>query len=249
MPARALIAGAGLVVLGSALAAALSTRAVASTLLDWYAPRTLPVQTEDLRPARAIVLLGAGTDRVLEAARVYRLMDQPWVISSGGVLDRSGRSTRTSAALMRDDLVNLGVPESRILLEDRSLTTEDEARLVTPMLRALECTTFVLVTSRSHMPRAAAVFRSKGLDPILAVAPDLPPRAASRSPWRPSAEGLRVSRRLAHEVVGMAYYWLRGWIAPAPRDAVGPAAPARPDVISSLRQARSSRVPGVLFPH
>jgi|SRR6266850_4455907 len=178
------------------------------------------------RPA-AIVLLGAGerqvsgwtdhvpamtpveTARVLEAWRVYRLIAPDWIVSSGGRL--SNDSAEPSSAVMRDALLRLGVAESRILLESSSIDTHDEAVLVVPMLRSRGVEQIVLVTSAVHMPRSIGAFRAADINAVPAIAPD--PDAFR--PWvdryRPSVYGLELSAQLAHEVVGLPYYWSRGW--------------------------------------
>ncbi len=57
----------------------------------------------------------ARTTRVLEAARVYRELGSPWVISSGGL--GHGPGPVAESLPMRDALIQFGVPASRILLE------------------------------------------------------------------------------------------------------------------------------------
>jgi uncharacterized SAM-binding protein YcdF (DUF218 family) len=180
-------------------------------------------------PLQAIVLLGAGTQiveaggdrlalldsvgaaRVLEAARAYRALQRPWVISSGGT--RRHPRECSSAHVMADALVALGVDRTRILLEDESLTTRDEAVLIAPMLSRLNVQRFVLVTTRSHMPRSLRAFRQAGLDPVPSVAAD----ELGRAPWHdlltPDVTGLRLSHALLHEMLGLAYYQWRGWLA------------------------------------
>src|SRR5206468_5877990 len=101
----------------------------------------------------AIVLLGAGSftvhgrhqsigvldqdsaARVLEAAYVFRLFDEAWIISSGGAA--GGFDIEPGAITMRDGLVKLGIPPDRILLESTSKDTRDEAVLVAPMIERL----------------------------------------------------------------------------------------------------------------
>jgi uncharacterized SAM-binding protein YcdF (DUF218 family) len=188
-------------------------------------PRYPPFAVSE-RPARVIVLLGGGqinvigrdehlavlsaasTERVLEAARLYRLLDEPWIISSGGGQRRAG----PNAVAMRTKLVELGVPVGRILLESTSRTTRDQAVLVAPMLRRLDAERdFVLVTSRIHMPRAAAAFRAVGLEPLPAIAPDFTEREGSSDYLLPTVRGIEFSRAVFHEVVGRLYYRWRGW--------------------------------------
>jgi uncharacterized SAM-binding protein YcdF (DUF218 family) len=178
------------------------------------------------RPA-AIVLLGAGeqrvsgwidhvpamnlveTARVLEAWRVYKLVAPDWIVSSGGGSAKD--SSEPSSIVMRDALVRLGVPPTRILLESSSLDTHEEAVLIGPMLRSRGVEQIVLVTSTVHMPRSIGAFRAVDMNPVPAIAPD----PDSFLPWAdrylPSIHGLELSGQLAHEVVGLPYYWSRGW--------------------------------------
>lgn len=148
-------------------------------------------------------------ERVLEAARVFRLIAPDWIISSGGRVIENDPGA-PSAATMKDELVRLGVPADRIVLEDRSRSTYENAAFVAPLLKSLRIEHTVLVTSGSHMRRAIGVLRSAGIDAIPAVAPsgELP---TGRFVWIvPTRIGLEWSGSLAHEVAGIPYYWLRG---------------------------------------
>ena len=176
----------------------------------------------------AVVVLGAGdqviagwddqitltldveASRVLETARVFRLIAPAWVISSGGLVD-PGTQSEASAATMRDELVRLGVPADRIVLESASRDTHDEAVLIAPMLRALGIRQLVLVTSDIHMRRSLGAFRAVGWNAVPAIAPD-PRRPTRWLRWAlPSAHGLDLSVEVVHELLGIPYYWMRGW--------------------------------------
>jgi uncharacterized SAM-binding protein YcdF (DUF218 family) len=178
------------------------------------------------RPA-AVVLLGAGderpagwtdemsapgpltTARVMEAWRVYGLIAPAWIVSSGGSAGRP--SAKPSSIVMSEALVTRGVPTSRILLESASLDTHDQAVLVGPMLRSRGIQQIVLVTSTVHMRRSLGTFRAAGMNAVPAIAPDADSFPSWSGRYLPSAQGLELSARIAHEVVGLAYYWLRGW--------------------------------------
>ena len=151
-----------------------------------------------------------GAARVLETWRVFRLLNPAWVISSGGGVDPTGPS-EPSAVTMRDALVRLGVPPSRIKLESTSRNTQDEAVLVTAMLRPLEVDHLILVTSDVHIRRSTAAFRAQGTNPIPAMAPD--PRATipRYQRWTPHRHGLSYTAEVVHELAGIVYYWARGW--------------------------------------
>ncbi|HKB11905.1 MAG TPA: YdcF family protein [Vicinamibacterales bacterium] len=174
----------------------------------------------------AIVLLGGGSQhvhgeagtlslmfpaeaaRVLEAARVFALVDPEWIISSGGAdpLDEA-----PSSIVMRDALVQLGVPPNRIVLESTSRDTHDEAILIAPLLKSLRVRHTILVTSAIHMPRSLGAFRAAGIaaSPAPAIDPGalLPPRQR----WLPTLQGLVFSAQVAHECIGLPYYAARGW--------------------------------------
>jgi uncharacterized SAM-binding protein YcdF (DUF218 family) len=151
-----------------------------------------------------------GAARVLEAARVYRLIGSPPIFSSGGAA--SGFETEPVAITMRNALVQIGIPPEKIVLETQSVDTHDEAAILAPMLREAGVSRCVLVTSDIHMPRAVAAFRAAGLDPVPATASD-PLNFQPR--WRsflPSTDGLRFTSSVVHEYVGLAYYAARGWL-------------------------------------
>jgi uncharacterized SAM-binding protein YcdF (DUF218 family) len=186
------------------------------------------LRAEDVPPGtRAIVLLGGGdqfiqgwsdsitvttpteAERVLEAARVFNLIAPAWIISSGGQpepLDRGAASAET----MRDELVRLGIPAARILVESRSRSTRENATFAAAMLKPLAIDHIVLVTSGTHMRRSLGAFRVAGVDAIPAIARGGEPPSRWED-WLPSTRTLEWSGRVARETGGIGYYWLRGW--------------------------------------
>lgn len=159
------------------------------------------------------VLDRSGAARVWEACRVYRVAGDAWVISSGGGV-ASQPGAHATAATVRDALLACGVPSSRILTEDRAMTTRDQAVLVGPMVRALNADRVVLVTSDIHMRRSVGAFRAAGVAVVPAIARD-PFLSASRRKWYlPSPDGFALTERVAHEFAGIGYYAARGWFRP-----------------------------------
>jgi len=183
--------------------------------------------SETTRVPTAVVVLSAGNNtvhgrddqlsllnpqngaRVLEAARVFKLLEPELLITSGG--ERDPETNRTpSALIMFEQLVRLGVPASRIVVESKSLNTRDHATIITPMLRARNIERLVLVTSDLHMRRALGTFRATGWSPIAAAAPEINGFHRPRDYWMPGL-GLRASAQLAHELLGVGSYIVRGW--------------------------------------
>ncbi len=175
-----------------------------------------------------IVLLGAGDEfitgwtekmtltlppegaRVLEAARVFRLISPAWIISSGGPA-KTGHTNEATGITMRDELVRMGVPRDRILVETASRNTRDEAVVIEPMLRSLDNPQVVLVTSHTHMRRSMGTFRAVGVAAIPAIARDPRPEVPLTEWLLPTGRALRLSGEVVHELSGIPYYWIRGW--------------------------------------
>ena len=154
----------------------------------------------------------AAAMRVIEAVRVYRLVNPEWVVSSGGLVTKTAGPLSSGGVTMRDELVRLGVPGSRILVDSESSNTHDEAIIVKSMLASLHVDHVIVVTSELHMRRAVGIFRAVGIDPIPAKARGV----FTALPWYlwiiPSNEGLDEAGLLAHEVFGIPYYLARGWL-------------------------------------
>jgi uncharacterized SAM-binding protein YcdF (DUF218 family) len=152
----------------------------------------------------------AAATRVTEAARVFRLTDADWVISSGGTPHADDPNAR-SGDTMRDALVRLGVPAARLRVETESRNTRDEAQIVGHLLARLHVEHVILVTSDLHMRRSVGTFRASGIETIPAIARD-PFSAYPLRDWIfPSEYGLAYANAVAHELGGLIYYMARGW--------------------------------------
>jgi len=186
-----------------------------------YVSRAMSV----VEPADAIVLLGGATrgdthmgtiadlnqraDRLVHAVALYKAGKAPVVLVSGG----SATGARPEAKQIKDLLMVMGVPERRILLENVSRTTRENAQFSAQILEARHMRRVLLVTSAYHMRRAQAVFEAEGLTVIPAptdyqqlVAEELIP------PWLPTESRLSQTTDALHEFAGLLVYRLRGWL-------------------------------------
>lgn len=205
----------------------LSTPVVAVRLVRVLTPDHPPVQTRaDARGATAIVVLGSGMHthrsrgdlfhaatregslRIVEAVRVYRVLERPWIIVTGG----HGSERHTEATYMAEQLKSLGIPEERIVREARSSNTHDHAIYVAPLLRERGVERFVLITSRPHIDRALRTFRAAGLDPIPSSPEIYEKLAGPLDPYLPSTMALDISELLIYDKLATIYYWFRGWL-------------------------------------
>jgi len=208
---------------------ALSTSVVSSALGRMLGGAT-PVTSADLiRQADAIVLIGCGTltagsapeqvhfpgtetaVNISEAVRLYRLAGGHKVIATGGMPPR-GANMVPESEVMRDYLLRMGVAAHHIQLESQAVNTLQQAQHVAAMLP--RGARVVLVTVPTHMPRTSAFFRREGFQVTPAVSGMFgtdPTRVRDAwEPFIPNRFSLRASERALYEVVGLAYYWVRG---------------------------------------
>lgn len=196
-----------------------------SAPLAWNAPR---IESREQAGADVVIVLGGGTEvfvadgmgvddlqksalRVIEGARLYRVLGDPTVIVSGGNTSRL-ETPRPEADTHRRAMVELGVPVNRVIVEDTSLTTHDQALILKRMLAARNVDRFVLVTSPTHMPRSLATFRAAGMNPVPSAAR---PRSDGPLAWWtvvPDRESMLLSDSAFYEYAAWIYYRLKGWV-------------------------------------
>ena len=105
---------------------------------------------------------GQAANRLLTAVRLQRQLGIPILLSGGQVYEDTG----AEAKIARRILIDLGVPESKILVETRSINTTQNARYSAEILRAQGLTQPILVTSAFHMKRAVLNFKKQGIDVV-----------------------------------------------------------------------------------
>ena len=172
---------------------------------------------EELPNGDVIVVLGGGinaegkfgrwgdldnaSDRVFTGAELWKAKKASRVIVSGGAV----QGPVTAATLARDVLERLGVPSSAIMLEETSLTTQDEAVAISNL--TADSTHILLVTSALHMRRAVALFTAQGFKVTAAPTDHRVHRYGRAIPgWMPTVEHLSTSTAAIHEWVGFWVY-------------------------------------------
>ena len=140
--------------------------------------------------------------RLVEGIIVYRENPGSTLIVSGW----HGRFDSVPNAVVMADIANaLGVPLDDIIIEPRPKDTKDEAKLIKNVVKK---DLFVLVTSASHMKRAAALFNRYNLNFIPA-----PTYFKAKKIYTylrvPGSLGLRKSEMALHEYIGFVWSKLR----------------------------------------
>jgi uncharacterized SAM-binding protein YcdF (DUF218 family) len=163
---------------------------------------------DEARKADAIVVLGAaqynGTPSPLFEARLDHAVllfedgYAPVFIVTGG--KGRPRDTTTEAEAARAYAVAHGVPDSKILVEDRSRTTLEQIRTVGQMLRDRGLRSAVIVSDRTHMLRSLRIARDQGIEAY-----------GSPTTTSPAASNIRDQvEATVHEVGALALYFVGG---------------------------------------
>lgn len=148
--------------------------------------------------------------RCLHAVRLYSAGPPLPIVVSGGKVeaDHPGPSC---AAVMGEFLRQLGVKDSDLLLEERSRSTYENAVESAKLLRERGLQRVWLVVDAVDMPRALLCLRKQGIEVLPAPchyrAVNFELSFFSFIPSPGAAQGFR---RVWHEWLGLAWYWLRG---------------------------------------
>ena len=183
-----------------------------------------PVQsTENMPEADAIVLLGGGVwgatnypyamlkdgaDRAWHAARLWKAGKAPIIIPSN-----------VDAELCDINLlVDLGVPCEAVVLENKAVNTEENAKFVRDILAAknTKCAKVLLVTSACHMKRSLYMFQKYAPEiECIPAATDYQTLPWKDEPfkWRhllPDIGAFARNNAFIHEYIGYyGYKWFR----------------------------------------
>ena len=133
------------------------------------------------------------SERVMETVRLSKLYPQARIVYSGG---------GTEAQLGKEILVRLGVERERIILEDRSKSTAENASFSKVVAAPKPSEKWLLVTSAFHMPRAMGAFRAIGF-PVEADPVDFKSSKKDADQREQAVLALR-------EYMALFAYWLSG---------------------------------------
>lgn len=173
-----------------------------------------------------IVMLGSGTDydhdhklvprtdalaRIATSAAVYASCKHSGsnceVIISGG---NPQKHEASEADTYLPYLLEKQVPRSDVILENRSLTTYENARNVATILHDTHYDTLILITSAYQMPRALLDFHRFGLMPE----PIISNRRHVHLGLLPRLDNLTNANLALHELIGIAQFYvyrMMGW--------------------------------------
>lgn len=98
--------------------------------------------------------------RIITAVRLQKLLDIPVIVSGGKVFE----DRQAEAPIVKRILVDLGVRDNMVILEDRSRDTIENARYSSDIFKKAGYKKPILVTSAFHMKRSVMSFKKVGLE-------------------------------------------------------------------------------------
>lgn len=161
--------------------------------------------------------LNGAANRMTTFAILARRYPDAKLVFTGGSGDLV-QGVASEAPFAKALLIALGVPPERMLFEQASRTTWENAVETGKLVQPKPGETWVLLTSAAHMPRSMGVFRAAGWT-MLAWPVGYHTRDTIIQ-WVPSlSEQLTLLDLAAHEWLGLLAYWLQGHssaVFPAP---------------------------------
>jgi uncharacterized SAM-binding protein YcdF (DUF218 family) len=156
--------------------------------------------------------LNEAGERLIEAAMLANRFPEARLVFTGGSAT-VGRTEDTTdpSVMVRDLWLALGIAPGRIVLEQASRNTAENARLTRDLVSPQPGEVWVLVTSAFHMPRAHDTFSRAGWQGIVAWPVDFRSGdlAAFRGIWRLDRNLLGLNLALK-EHLGMLAYRVTG---------------------------------------
>lgn len=168
--------------------------------------------------ARHQIVIDEAAERLFYGARLGLQHPEARVLFTGGSADPwtpDAREAPWAAEMLRQ----LGLPGERLVIEDQSRNTYENALFSQRLVMPAAGQVWVLVTSARHMPRSVGIFRRIGW-PVIAYPVDF--RSGGETGWVNLdlvLHRLRLLSQALHEWLGQVYYRLQGWtdsLFPAP---------------------------------
>ncbi len=104
-------------------------------------------------------LTGSSANRLLTAARIHKETGLPIIISAGKLYSESGNE----ANIAKRKLAGLGIPVDKVIAEDKSRNTYENAKYTLKILKTRHFKKPILVTSAYHMRRSVMNFKKLGV--------------------------------------------------------------------------------------
>ncbi len=169
---------------------------------------------------RKQMAINGAVERLTEFARLSLLYPNAKLIFTGGsgVL---GSQSLKEADVIKPLLVTLGLNPNRIIFENQSRNTAENATMTKKIIKPRLDQRWLIITSAFHMPRAMGSFRQAGWNAIAYPVDYHQKSSHGFSLGLSLRTGLSSLSTSLHEWMGLTFYWLSGRtneLYPKPRD-------------------------------
>ena len=106
------------------------------------------------------MLTGASSNRMITAVQLYKKSNLPIIVSGGQVYPDTGNEGEITRKL----LIDLGVPSEKIIVDNKSLNTEQNAVFTKKLMKEHDFHQPILITSAFHMKRSILCFEKVGVE-------------------------------------------------------------------------------------
>lgn len=146
--------------------------------------------------------------RMVTAVRLQRRLEIPVLVSGGSVF--GNRSAE--APVVKRFMIDLGVAPDKILIEDKSRDTIENARFSKIILVKSGYKKPILVTSAYHMRRSIEAFRKVGMEvtPVPSTFHSVSGRPHVWADWFPDSSAMDTTSTVLREYLGLIFYKLSG---------------------------------------
>jgi uncharacterized SAM-binding protein YcdF (DUF218 family) len=145
--------------------------------------------------------------RLRMGARLAKSTQLP-ILVTGGRPDRTSSKDNPEGEIMAKVLeIELGVKTH--FIENQSNTTQENAKFSAKILKENQINSIYLVTNDWHLPRAIKIFEKQGLNVIPVPTGYQYQEKMTPLDYLPSMEGLELTRRCWHEIMGSMWYALK----------------------------------------
>nr|WP_202049994.1 YdcF family protein [Microvirga mediterraneensis] len=160
--------------------------------------------------SRGMIVANESAERVLETIQLAHRYPGARILISGGGGTVFGDGT-AEAPVIAAYFKSIGIDPARMLVEDRSRTTYENAAYSFELVKPRQGERWLLVTSAWHMPRAVGVFEKVGFA-VVAYPVDFRTSGGSgiNRPFAFISEGLRRLDIGTKEWAGLIAYYLAG---------------------------------------
>ena len=153
---------------------------------------------------------GIPTDRmigrIVTAVRLQKNLNIPIIVSSG----KASKNRNSAALIAKRFLIDLGVQEDQIVIEEKSRDTYENAKYIREICSRNDYKNPILITSASHMKRSLLSFKKVGID-VMPYPANFQSKSINEYGWHsylPRSSSLGKTSLAFHEYLGLFFYKL-----------------------------------------